>query len=94
MATGALSNVFTFGLSGGTLKKVPGKILDNMKKNWTKTVFAKTTRKVAGHVVRKTAKTVIKKNVSNIVAEAAISTVVGFNAMINSKYIQRVFMSR
>ena len=37
-----------------------------MKKNWTKIVFAKTTRKVAGHVVRKTAKTVIKKNVSNI----------------------------
>ena len=93
-ATGALSNVFTFGLSGGTLKKVPGKFLDNMKKNWTKTVYARTTQKVAGRVVRKTAKTVMKKNLANIAAEAAVGSVVGFGAVLNSKYIQRVFLQR
>ena len=94
IATGALSNIFTFGLSGGTLKKVPGKILDNMKKNWTKTVYARTTRKVAGRIVRKTAKTVMKKNLANIAAEAAVSSVVGFGAVLSSKYIQRVFLPR
>ena len=76
------------------MKKVPGKILDNMKKNWTKTVYARTTRKVAGRVVRKTAKTVMKKRLANIAAEAAISSVVGFGAVLNSKYIQRVFLPR
>ena len=94
MATGAISNVFTFGLSGGTLKKVPGKILDNMKKNWTKTVYARTTRTVARRVVRKSTKTVIRKKVENIATETAVSTVVAFGATLHSKYIQRVFLPR
>ena len=93
-ATGAISNVFTFGLSGGTLKKVPGKILDNMKKNWTKTVYARTTRTVARRVVRKSTKTVIRKKVENIATETAVSTVVTFGATLHSKYIQRVFLPR
>ena len=65
-----------------------------MKKNWTKTIYARTTRRVAGRVVRKSTKTVIRKKVENVATETAVSTVVGFGGMLNSKYIQRVFLQR
>ena len=93
-STGALSNLFTFGLSGGTLSKVGGKVWDNLKRNWVKTVYAGTTRKVAGHIVRKSAATVAKKRVSNIVAESVISLVVAAAAWLHSKIVQRLVLAR
>lgn len=67
---------------------------DNLKRNWVKTVYAGTTRKVAGHIVRKSAATVAKKRVSNIVAESVISLVVAAAAWLHSKIVQRLVLAR
>ena len=90
--TGAISNLFTFGLSGGSLKRVPGKIWDNMKKSWVETVYAGTTRRVAGRVVRKTAKAVLRRKAANIAAEVGMSTVVAVGAVVGSKWKQRILL--
>lgn len=76
----------------GSLKRVPGKLWDNMKKSWVETVYAGTTRRVAGRVVRKTAKAVLRRKAANIAAEVGMSTVVAVGAVVGSKWKQRILL--
>ena len=76
------------------MKKAVGSVWNNMKTTWQKTIYARTTRKVAGRVVRKTSRAVAKSCVLNITSEVGFSTVVATGALMHSKFYQRVMLAK
>ncbi len=82
---GAVSNLITFGVGGGTLVKTGGKLLTKMANNFVSTIMKGTTKTVAGKVVYKTAKTVAKHICQNSMMELAMTAATSGGAWLNSK---------
>ena len=85
MTIGAVANVLTFGVGGGSLEKAGGKLISNIVNNFTNTVMKNATKQVAGKTVLKTAKTVIKHVTKNVLSEIADTTIISGGAWVNSK---------
>ncbi len=74
-AVGGVSNLLSFGVSGGSLQKATGSVWNNMKKNAVDTLMEGTTRTVSQKAVKKTAK-VVSKKAGKVVVKKAAATVV------------------
>ena len=72
---GAVANVLSFGMGGGSLTRQGSKVLTNMINNMKSELLKNTTKNVAGKPVYKTAKTVTKhiaKNLSSSIVEDVV----------------------
>ena len=79
--TGALFNVFSFGFGGGSLQKISGSILQNMKNLFTDAVFERAVIKVGEKLIVKSLPNLFK----NIVREAIQAIVEGSGLSIFTK---------
>ena len=105
---GGACNLLSFGVSGGSLKKVGGSLWTNMKKNAVNTLMEGTTKTVsqsavkkttkvistkAGKaVVRKTAATVVKKVAQNAAKELATTAIISGSGALASRQVQLMLM--
>lgn len=85
MTIGAAANVLTFGAGAETFKKVGGKVLSNMTKNFTQTVMKNTTKVVGGKVVKRATSIVTKRIIKNSLMAIAETAVISGGAWLNSK---------
>lgn len=86
--SGSIGGLLTFGTGGGTLQKVGGSVWDNVKKNFTKTLFNGTTKKVGNEIVKRSASIVRKIVAKNVTSEVAMSTVIWAGTFLFSKKAQ------
>ena len=105
---GGACNLLSFGVSGGSLKKVGGSLWTNMKKNAVNTLMEGTTKTVsqsavkkttkvistkAGKaVVRKTTATVVKKVAQNAAKELATTAIISGSGALASRQVQLMLM--
>lgn len=105
---GGVSNLLSFGVSGGSLQKVGGKFWANMKKNAVDTLMEGTTKvvsqkavkkttklistKAGKAVVRKTTATVVKKVAQNAAKELATTAVISSSGALTSRMAQLMIM--
>ena len=81
---GAAANALTFGVGGGSLKKVGGKVVKNIISNGRDALLKNTTKKVGAQIVRKTAKTVAKHIFKNGGFELAMTYIISRGAYLQS----------
>ena len=93
-SVGALANLLTFGVSGGSTAKVAGNTFNNMKKNLCETVMTNTTRKVAGKLIKKSTTGIAKNIAKNLLTETAKSTIIYGGSFIIEKKIEYNWMRR
>lgn len=85
---GAGRGLLTFGTGSGTLQKVGGSVWEKMKKNFTKTLFNGTTKKIDNEIVKRSASIVRKIVAKNVTSEVAMSTVIWAGTFLFSKKAQ------
>lgn len=85
---GAGRGLLSFGTGGGTLQKVGGSVWENMKKNFTKTLFNGTTKKIGNKIVKRSASIVKKIVAKNAAYEVATSTLIWADTFLFSKMVQ------
>ena len=90
MTVGAASNLLSFGVAGGTMKKAAGSVMSNLKKNFTNTLMKNTTRKVAGKVVLKTTKGVVKNVCKNIAGDLATTMIITGGTTLFAQEVERL----
>ena len=86
-SVGAITNLLAFGIGGGSLDKVSGQLINNMKDNLVKSVMANTTRKVAGKVVYKSVEGVAKNIAKNLTGEFLMTATVSGGAFLLAQMI-------
>jgi len=84
MMIGAVANLLTFGVGGGSLSKVSGNPINNMTNALVETVMKNKTKRVAGKTVYKTAKSVAKNVTKNILAATTETATISGGAYLNS----------
>ena len=82
---GAVANVLTFGIGGGTIKSVGGKLIDNLKNYWASQITGATSRRISGKVVSYSVKTIARRRATNFTLSTATSVIVSGWASLTSK---------
>ena len=88
---GAITNFGCFLLSGGTLKKVPGKLFPKIVENFEESLWKHSTRQVAHHMARRNIPLLAKWLAKSLAEEVGISTVTTIAGTAASKQTQRTF---
>jgi hypothetical protein len=88
---GAITNLGCFLLSGGTLKKVPGKLFPKIAENAAASLWKHSARQVERHIARRNIPLLAKWLAKSLTEEVGISTVTTIAGTAASKQTQRTF---
>ena len=91
---GAVANVLTFGVGGGTIRKVGGSLMKNMKNSWQASVCAGTTKKLGGKIIQLNKQRWRKAVVTNVVRETTTSTVITTGGWLTSTSYKKLFRTK